>query len=148
MSFPVSSTPMTRHLAATYAGRMGGGSSLAVIVELHLPTPLGAVSGVPPALEDADLTAGEDHRTSEILLRWSQVLPSDSAAVAAEPSHRPIGRAGELVSAGHDLARVVADLDVQSRHASQPGLYGGAERVIGGCGRAELGIVLPLAARP
>jgi hypothetical protein len=76
MSFPVSSTPMTRHHAATYTGRMSGGSSLAVIVELHLPAPVGAVSGVPE----------EDLGRPVILLRWPQGLPCDSTAVAAEPS--------------------------------------------------------------
>src|SRR5439155_3088359 len=61
---------------------------LAVVVELHLPAPLAAVSGVPPRLEPTDLTAGQDHRVTDVVGVWPTVLTRHLISATGQAGHR------------------------------------------------------------
>ena len=95
------------------AGAIRCDVALAVIIELDLPAPLGAIGRLPPGLEQPDLTAGQDHRAAEIARVRPAILAGDAVAVTNQAGDRSIGGAVELIAEGEEDTRVVADLNAQ-----------------------------------
>src|SRR4051794_10126979 len=97
---------------ACSAGRSGGGGGSCVVVELDGPAPFGAVGGVPPGIEHAGFTAGEDDDSAEVRIGGPAVFARQLGAVALDAGEG-IARTGALErrAVSHHAVLRVADGD-------------------------------------
>ncbi len=84
---------------------------LAMIVELGLPAPLGAIGRIPPAQHYADLTTGENHGATNIRILRPEVFPLDAIAPHGLACHRPLRCSPEVLS-----TREKPNIVVPNRH--------------------------------
>src|SRR5918993_3640798 len=92
---------------------MMGLAGSGVVGELDLPAPLAVVLGVPPALEDAGLAAGQDDEPPQVVGGGPGVLQQDGVVLADQVAHRAGLTPFQAAALGEQLAVLVTDGDLE-----------------------------------
>src|SRR5574338_1109932 len=82
-----------------------------MVIKFHLPAPLAAILGVPPAQQFAHFSARQDNHLAEISLGWPKIFTSDVLALDDQSSDRAVGRLGKVLGVGKAPAILAAHFD-------------------------------------